>query len=326
MSDDSPSHYYIRVRGRVQGPFDIEQLKKLRERGKFSRANEISSDQVVWQSAAVLEDVFAASRRLSRSQSAPVDEAPDVVQNPAPAPPNRSDLLTPVWYYTIGTEQAGPVTLLELKNLSTTGALAASDLVWREGFPDWKAACDIRELATSSAVPSVNAEDLKAVDFDISTAKHAGFWWRFLAYLIDALVLSPANALITFLTLLAVPAVYGALAIDPTSVRENSFTAFLATVVWVLLLVTSNGLTFWCYYAMMESSSRGGTLGKMACGLVVTDMSGRKISFGQATGRYFARIVTCLVPFGLGYLMCVWSIRQQCLHDKLANCLVLKSE
>ena len=28
--------YYIRVRGRVQGPFDLDQLKKLRERGQFS--------------------------------------------------------------------------------------------------------------------------------------------------------------------------------------------------------------------------------------------------------------------------------------------------
>ena len=43
------------------------------------------------------------------------------------------------------------------------------------------------------------------------------------------------------------------------------------------------GITLgWLYFALMESSSKQGTLGKMALGIKVTDLSGNAISFGRA--------------------------------------------
>ena len=44
----------------------------------------------------------------------------------------------------------------------------------------------------------------------------------------------------------------------------------------------------WLYFAGMESSSYQVTLGKQALGLVVTDDHGQRLSFGRATGRFFA--------------------------------------
>ncbi|BBP88885.1 hypothetical protein BsIDN1_25030 [Bacillus safensis] len=45
----------------------------------------------------------------------------------------------------------------------------------------------------------------------------------------------------------------------------------------------------WLYYAIMESSKLQGTLGKMALGIKVTKVTGEKVTFGRATGRFFAK-------------------------------------
>ena len=79
----------------------------------------------------------------------------------------------------------------------------------------------------------------------------------------------------------------------------------------------------WLYYALFESSKYGGTLGKMAVGIKVTDIEGRRVSFARATGRYFARIVTNMTLL-IGYIMAGFTEKKQALHDILANCLVVK--
>lgn len=80
----------------------------------------------------------------------------------------------------------------------------------------------------------------------------------------------------------------------------------------------------WLYYALMESSSNQGTFGEMALGLVVTDLYGARISYGRASGRFFARIVTGLIPLWIGYMMAGFTEKKQALHDILAGCLVLR--
>jgi uncharacterized RDD family membrane protein YckC len=74
----------------------------------------------------------------------------------------------------------------------------------------------------------------------------------------------------------------------------------------------------------MESSSHQGTLGKMALGLIVTDLEGRRINFARASGRYFAKIITGLIPLGIGYMMAGFTEKKQALHDMIASCLVLR--
>ncbi len=79
----------------------------------------------------------------------------------------------------------------------------------------------------------------------------------------------------------------------------------------------------WLYYALMESSPNQATLGKMACGLFVTDIRGQRIGFGRASGRYFGRILSA-IPVGVGFLMCAWTEKRQCLHDMMAGCIVIR--
>ena len=73
----------------------------------------------------------------------------------------------------------------------------------------------------------------------------------------------------------------------------------------------------------METSKFQGTLGKMALGLIVTDLSGQPITFGRATGRYFGKIISSLT-LSIGYMMAGWTQQKQALHDMMAGCLVLR--
>ncbi|MCX7666652.1 MAG: DUF4339 domain-containing protein [Gemmataceae bacterium] len=50
------------------------------------------------------------------------------------------------WYYAIGEDRQGPISLDELRQLATDGTLRPSDLVWNETMSDWKQAGQVREL------------------------------------------------------------------------------------------------------------------------------------------------------------------------------------
>ena len=78
------------------------------------------------------------------------------------------------------------------------------------------------------------------------------------------------------------------------------------------------------YGIVFEGSALQGTIGKVLTGTVVTDFYGARISWPVAFKRNFAKILTGLVPFSLGYTMIFWTEKHQALHDKLAETLVYK--
>ncbi|MDB5337072.1 MAG: domain containing protein, partial [Planctomycetaceae bacterium] len=79
----------------------------------------------------------------------------------------------------------------------------------------------------------------------------------------------------------------------------------------------------WLYFALQESSDAGATLGKRALGLRVTTLSGEKISFGQASGRFFGKILSFL-SIGIGYFIQPFTERRQTLHDMMTSTVVVK--
>jgi len=80
----------------------------------------------------------------------------------------------------------------------------------------------------------------------------------------------------------------------------------------------------WLYYAYLESGEKQATWGKQALGIYVTDLTGNRITFGRASGRFFAKIVSGLIPLGIGFIMAGFTDRKQALHDMIASCLVLR--
>jgi uncharacterized RDD family membrane protein YckC len=77
----------------------------------------------------------------------------------------------------------------------------------------------------------------------------------------------------------------------------------------------------WLYEALLTSSSWQATVGKKILGLKVTDEVGNRISFGRASGRYFAKILSSMLLF-IGYIMAAFTDRKRALHDMLAGTVV----
>jgi uncharacterized RDD family membrane protein YckC len=91
---------------------------------------------------------------------------------------------------------------------------------------------------------------------------------------------------------------------------------------WQLMGNCVGVLSWWLYFAFMESSGHQATLGKMALGIKVTDLSGRRIGFWHATGRHFAKIVSGMILL-IGFLMTAFTRHKQSMHDMIAGCLVV---
>ncbi len=77
----------------------------------------------------------------------------------------------------------------------------------------------------------------------------------------------------------------------------------------------------WLYYALMESSSKQATLGKLIVGLRVVDAHGGMPSFGLASKRFFAKILSAII-ICIGFLPIFGQKRT--LHDRISGCRVVK--
>ena len=135
---------------------------------------------------------------------------------------------------------------------------------------------------------------------------YAGFWKRFAAFILDYIIVVVLAALAGG----AIGVMYGVGAGAPSDEAASGLGALAGLLVW------------WLYYALMESSGKQATLGKMALGIRVVDREGNAVSFGRATGRNLGKFLSGML-MAIGYLMAGFTARKQALHDILAGCLVV---
>ncbi len=154
---------------------------------------------------------------------------------------------------------------------------------------------------------------------------YAGFWLRVVADIIDNLILYIPAGFLFFLLFAGMM---------PMLVRMgnegNPMTVIVTFLPRILMLALIGIVGRWLYWSLMEASSWQATLGKKALGLYVTDMEGRRATFGRTSGRYWAGRGIAIVPY-LGWLYYLISCimaglteKKQALHDTIANCLVLR--
>lgn len=227
------------------------------------------------------------------------------------------------WYYAKGDQQFGPVDTADLQARLESGEVLASDLCWTEGMSSWQPVATRSDVFTVSAVlqpataqtvattplsyaaPSIGAP----LDASGRPMFFVGFWWRVLAHLIDALVLMIPNQILSLISQEAAG-----------SLGRNSDEAMMMTIA---VGMAGQYILAWLYGALMESSTKQATLGKMAIGVVVTDLHGNRLSFGRATGRHFAKYLSSLI-LCIGYIMVGTNPQKQGLHDQIAKTYVLK--
>jgi uncharacterized RDD family membrane protein YckC len=161
---------------------------------------------------------------------------------------------------------------------------------------------------------------------------YAGFWIRFVAYIIDKIIVSIVEMILMIPIILfigiAIPFIHDNPEVEHfTSVSATFANNFggtpeigLAFTLVILFIVTS--AVEWLYFALMESSKKQATLGKAAVGIIVTDQNFNRISFGRATARYFSKWISGLI-LDLGYIIAAFTRKKQALHDFIAETVVI---
>jgi uncharacterized RDD family membrane protein YckC len=153
---------------------------------------------------------------------------------------------------------------------------------------------------------------------------YAGFWKRVAAYLIDGLILTVVSWLVILPVLGLVGIGASSMEYSEDMMMDEEAAAGMAAMVMggMMMLFLVIAAAGWLYFALMESSSKQGTLGKMALSIVVTDLNGNRITFGRATGRYFGKILSGMILY-IGYIMVAFTEKKQGLHDMIAGTLVV---
>jgi uncharacterized RDD family membrane protein YckC len=165
--------------------------------------------------------------------------------------------------------------------------------------------------------------------------QYAGFWERFVAALIDSIILGIPGVALMYLFGYSFENII-------EEAKDKNLEAFRT---WRYFMVVVLGVVInWLYHALQESGEYQATLGKRALYLKVTDLDGRKISFEQASMRFWvkhlissgsdytkflssAEFSTMFAVLTLAnYLMQPFTERRQTLHDIIARTLVYKND
>ena len=144
-----------------------------------------------------------------------------------------------------------------------------------------------------------------------ASTRYGGFWIRFIAAVVDGILIQVIVLPVSFIIGIFIG--IAGVAAHSTGPGLQLTSAALGGMV--------GALGAWLYSAMMESSTRQATLGKMIFGMKVTDLEGRRLTFGRATARHFAKYLSALILF-IGYIMAGFTEKKQALHDMIVGTLV----
>lgn len=132
--------------------------------------------------------------------------------------------------------------------------------------------------------------------------RFAGFWMRFWAYLLDLLVIGSIERIL----------IYPLFRSLDLSLNESSMFAPISIL---------TAITFYAYFVLM-TKFLGQTLGKMAFGLKVVDLTGKNLSWGTILFReWIGRFISTTV--WISYVIVAFLPKKQGLHDLFSNTSVI---
>lgn len=253
------------------------------------------------------------------------------------------------WYYADGGRQVGPVEESALDDLVRQGVVRDDTLVWREGMPNWQPHSAARGIRPAPPMPAVAASpdtgycsecgrpfpvsQLVAIGSasvcaqckpiylqrvreggkGIGARHYGGFWIRFVAVIIDGVILAIAG----FILRIPLAAV-----ITLTPARTGDFGAMLPMLVGLGGLMILIQIALQAAYETYFLATRGATPGKMVLGLKVIRSDGSPLSVGVALGRYFAKWISSIILM-IGYIMAGIDPEKRALHDRICDTRVI---
>lgn len=190
----------------------------------------------------------------------------------------------------INGKPQGPYSIDELQTMR----IKAGDFVKTSAMDDYKEAHEIAELRS-----------VFGFSFQHVTPQYFGaFDQRVLAAIIDWLIVGGIAVMVTYIPVLLIN----------NPIIKAALTASLLIVVPLAYLI---------YHIVMEASPQQATYGKMILKIRVCNLDGSDIDTSKAIKRNLCKVLSVLTFF-VGYLMSFFTKKQQCLHDIVAETLVMR--
>lgn len=243
-----------------------------------------------------------------------------------------------IWYYSEANKPVGPVTDDEFDKLVASGKIQPQTLVWREGMANWQPFSAVAPAGTVVAAGRVCCECGKSFPEDemirYSTAwvcaackplffqrlregsasalvlEYGGFWLRFLAKLVDMIILSVAGFVMGLVVGVATASQMG---------KEIGWAYLIMQMALALF-----GMVISAVYTIWFVGRFGATPGKMACGLKIVRPDGRPLTYGRACGRFFAEWLSGMTLY-VGYIIAGFDREKRALHDHICDTRVVRS-
>lgn len=136
--------------------------------------------------------------------------------------------------------------------------------------------------------------------------RYAGFWIRFVAALLDQVILWIPLSLVMDMVFPSSFVEIGG--VERPIINPVSFFIQIAAAI--------------AYYGYFYSGKWQATIGKRIVGIYVIRSTGESISFLRGVGRYFAQIVSAFT-LGVGYIMAGFSKEKTALHDLICDTRVV---
>jgi uncharacterized RDD family membrane protein YckC len=146
-----------------------------------------------------------------------------------------------------------------------------------------------------------------------TSLNYAGFWIRFLAKIIDGIVLGITQWIIM------IP--FGMMVMSTSDFSQGQgpsagFFALMGVQQLIGILIPAAYNTFFI-------GRFGATLGKMACQLRVVMPEGEQVSYLRALGRNFAEWISAIILL-IGYIMAGFDDEKRALHDRICSTRVVR--
>jgi uncharacterized RDD family membrane protein YckC len=201
--------------------------------------------------------------------------------------PTESEIIYTV---VINGRPEGPYHLEELKTLN----IQTGTFIRKPGMDDYKEAHEFAEL-----------RELLGFTYQRTAPQYfASFDQRLLAMAIDLFMITLVYVVLVLISF--------------AFIEEKTERIILATGGLPLIIIFK-----FFYSSIAEASEKQATLGKRLLNIRVTDLNGERLTTPHSFGRNISKVLSIL-PFCLGYLYSFLNKKQQCLHDVIANTLVIK--
>ena len=154
--------------------------------------------------------------------------------------------------------------------------------------------------------------------------EYAGFWLRFVAYIIDYILIYAVQSFVAIPILGMIGITFASNVDNMSAMNEGEMVGMLAGMMAAAAATALlSTILIVLYFTLMESSKYQATVGKLALGLIVTDENGNKLDMVKALIRNLSKIISSMILL-IGYIMVGFTEKKQGLHDIIAKTLVVR--